>query len=167
MKKSLQKAWKVPENTTKIPFLNPVFFFFFCLQYSGFCYSSTKFAILCSSTLWCYNCYTKRSPVSDFTQIFKDATLQGKPMSMCDLSIFKHQYVIYYNLLSNSVFNTKIIYFYLFWCIYNYITQVKVHIKRYSTKDLPESDEGIAQWCRNRFIAKVCNLQCILFFVFL
>lgn len=42
---------------------------------------------------------------------------------------------------------------------FNNITQVKVHIKRYSMKDLPESDEGIAQWCRNRFIAKVCNLQ--------
>ncbi|GMI74261.1 lysophosphatidyl acyltransferase 2 [Hibiscus trionum] len=32
--------------------------------------------------------------------------------------------------------------------------KVNVHIKRYSTKDLPESDQGIAQWCRNRFIAK-------------
>ncbi|PPD88081.1 hypothetical protein GOBAR_DD14982 [Gossypium barbadense] len=32
--------------------------------------------------------------------------------------------------------------------------KVAVHIKRYSTKDLPESDQGIAQWCRNRFIAK-------------
>ncbi|XP_039048484.1 1-acyl-sn-glycerol-3-phosphate acyltransferase 2-like [Hibiscus syriacus] len=32
--------------------------------------------------------------------------------------------------------------------------KVKVHIKRYPTKDLPESDQGIAQWCRNRFLAK-------------
>ncbi|KAB2068233.1 hypothetical protein ES319_A08G017200v1 [Gossypium barbadense] len=32
--------------------------------------------------------------------------------------------------------------------------KVVVRIKRYSTKDLPESDQGIAQWCRNRFIAK-------------
>ncbi|KAK6235606.1 hypothetical protein SCA6_010943 [Theobroma cacao] len=32
--------------------------------------------------------------------------------------------------------------------------KIKVHIKRYSMKELPESDEGIAQWCRNRFIAK-------------
>ncbi|XWS52512.1 hypothetical protein CRYUN_Cryun11dG0076900 [Craigia yunnanensis] len=37
--------------------------------------------------------------------------------------------------------------------------KVKVHIKRYSTKDLPESDEGIAQWCRNRFIAKDALLE--------
>ncbi|KAK8977682.1 hypothetical protein V6N11_013465 [Hibiscus sabdariffa] len=32
--------------------------------------------------------------------------------------------------------------------------KVKVHIKRYSIKDLPESDQEIAQWCRSRFIAK-------------
>ncbi|XVF47400.1 hypothetical protein PTKIN_Ptkin03bG0106000 [Pterospermum kingtungense] len=38
-------------------------------------------------------------------------------------------------------------------------TKVKVHIKRYSTKELPESDEGIAQWCRNRFIAKDALLE--------
>lgn len=37
--------------------------------------------------------------------------------------------------------------------------KVKVHIKRYSMKDLPESDEGIAQWCRNRFIAKDALLE--------
>ncbi|XP_022753682.1 1-acyl-sn-glycerol-3-phosphate acyltransferase 2-like [Durio zibethinus] len=37
--------------------------------------------------------------------------------------------------------------------------KIKVHIKRYSTKDLPESDEGIAQWCRNRFIAKDALLE--------
>ncbi|XVF19261.1 hypothetical protein REPUB_Repub11eG0094700 [Reevesia pubescens] len=36
---------------------------------------------------------------------------------------------------------------------------VKVHIKRYSMKELPESDEGIAQWCRNRFIAKDALLE--------
>ncbi|OMO78001.1 putative 1-acylglycerol-3-phosphate acyltransferase [Corchorus olitorius] len=38
-------------------------------------------------------------------------------------------------------------------------SKVKVHIKRYSTKELPESDEGIAQWCRNRFIAKDAILE--------
>ncbi|KAK9015222.1 hypothetical protein V6N11_006339 [Hibiscus sabdariffa] len=32
--------------------------------------------------------------------------------------------------------------------------KVKVHIKRYSINDLPESDQGIAEWCRSRFIAK-------------
>ncbi|KAB2615426.1 hypothetical protein D8674_022014 [Pyrus ussuriensis x Pyrus communis] len=34
-------------------------------------------------------------------------------------------------------------------------TVVKVHVKRYSMTELPESDEGIAQWCRDRFVAKV------------
>ncbi|XP_050138371.1 1-acyl-sn-glycerol-3-phosphate acyltransferase PLS1-like [Malus sylvestris] len=33
-------------------------------------------------------------------------------------------------------------------------TVVKVHVKRYSMTELPESDEGIAQWCRDRFVAK-------------
>ncbi|CAB4278249.1 unnamed protein product [Prunus armeniaca] len=34
-------------------------------------------------------------------------------------------------------------------------TMVKIHIKRYSMKELPQSDEAIAQWCRDRFVAKV------------
>ncbi|KAK9153451.1 hypothetical protein Sjap_000931 [Stephania japonica] len=31
---------------------------------------------------------------------------------------------------------------------------VHVHIKRHSMKELPETDDGIAQWCRDVFIAK-------------
>ena len=30
-----------------------------------------------------------------------------------------------------------------------------VHIKCHSMKDLPESDDAIAQWCRDQFVAKV------------
>ncbi|XVE60017.1 hypothetical protein DITRI_Ditri05aG0093000 [Diplodiscus trichospermus] len=37
--------------------------------------------------------------------------------------------------------------------------KVKMHIKRYSMNELPESDESIAQWCRNRFIAKDALLE--------
>ncbi|XP_058223955.1 1-acyl-sn-glycerol-3-phosphate acyltransferase 2-like isoform X2 [Rhododendron vialii] len=32
---------------------------------------------------------------------------------------------------------------------------VKVYIKRYPVEELPKSDEGIAEWCRDRFVAKV------------
>ncbi|KAJ4971695.1 hypothetical protein NE237_004794 [Protea cynaroides] len=32
---------------------------------------------------------------------------------------------------------------------------VHVHIKRHLMKELPETDEGIAQWCRDKFVAKV------------
>ncbi|KAM7528935.1 hypothetical protein LguiB_032345 [Lonicera macranthoides] len=31
---------------------------------------------------------------------------------------------------------------------------VKVHIKRFSVEELPVSDEGVAKWCRDRFVAK-------------
>ncbi|PON91683.1 Phospholipid/glycerol acyltransferase [Trema orientale] len=31
---------------------------------------------------------------------------------------------------------------------------VNVHIKRHEMKDLPESDDAVAQWCRDRFVAK-------------
>ncbi|XP_077214399.1 1-acyl-sn-glycerol-3-phosphate acyltransferase PLS1-like [Tasmannia lanceolata] len=31
---------------------------------------------------------------------------------------------------------------------------VHVHLKRYSVKDLPETDDGVAQWCRDIFVAK-------------
>ncbi|TYJ20769.1 hypothetical protein E1A91_A08G019100v1 [Gossypium mustelinum] len=43
--------------------------------------------------------------------------------------------------------------------------KVVVRIKRYSTNDLPESDQGIAQWCRNRFIAKVTLIFAGIFLV--
>ncbi|KAF7152771.1 hypothetical protein RHSIM_Rhsim01G0191300 [Rhododendron simsii] len=32
---------------------------------------------------------------------------------------------------------------------------VKVYIKRYPVEELPKSDEGIAEWCRDRFVANV------------
>ncbi|KAI8573167.1 hypothetical protein RHMOL_Rhmol01G0257600 [Rhododendron molle] len=32
---------------------------------------------------------------------------------------------------------------------------VKVYIKRYPVEELPKSDEGIAEWCRDRFVTKV------------
>ncbi|XP_010524157.1 PREDICTED: 1-acyl-sn-glycerol-3-phosphate acyltransferase 2 [Tarenaya hassleriana] len=31
---------------------------------------------------------------------------------------------------------------------------VHVHIKRHLMKELPESDDGVAQWCRDQFVAK-------------
>ncbi|KAG6517608.1 hypothetical protein ZIOFF_021004 [Zingiber officinale] len=31
---------------------------------------------------------------------------------------------------------------------------VHVHIKRYAVTDLPETDDGLAQWCRDIFVAK-------------
>ncbi|GMH18721.1 hypothetical protein Nepgr_020562 [Nepenthes gracilis] len=33
-------------------------------------------------------------------------------------------------------------------------SEIHVHIKRYSMKDLPESDDEVAQWCRDIFVAK-------------
>lgn len=30
-----------------------------------------------------------------------------------------------------------------------------VHIKRHLMKELPETDEAVAQWCRDIFVAKV------------
>ncbi|KAK9125964.1 hypothetical protein Scep_014810 [Stephania cephalantha] len=35
---------------------------------------------------------------------------------------------------------------------------VHVHIKRHSMKELPETDDGVAQWCRDVFIAKACTM---------
>lgn len=32
--------------------------------------------------------------------------------------------------------------------------QVHVHIKRYAVADLPETDDGLGQWCRDVFVAK-------------
>lgn len=34
--------------------------------------------------------------------------------------------------------------------------QVHVHIKRHMMSELPESDDAIAQWCKDIFVAKVC-----------
>lgn len=34
-------------------------------------------------------------------------------------------------------------------------TQVKVQIKRQKMVELPETDDGIAQWCKDTFVAKV------------
>ncbi|KAJ6895753.1 1-acyl-sn-glycerol-3-phosphate acyltransferase PLS1-like [Populus alba x Populus x berolinensis] len=36
---------------------------------------------------------------------------------------------------------------------------VHFHIKRYATKGLPESDEGVAQWCKDRFVVKDALLE--------
>ncbi|KAJ6905235.1 1-acyl-sn-glycerol-3-phosphate acyltransferase PLS1-like [Populus alba x Populus x berolinensis] len=36
---------------------------------------------------------------------------------------------------------------------------VHFHIKRYATKGLPESDEGVAQWCKDRFVVKDAMLE--------
>ncbi|KAL0383577.1 UNVERIFIED_CONTAM: 1-acyl-sn-glycerol-3-phosphate acyltransferase 2 [Sesamum calycinum] len=33
-------------------------------------------------------------------------------------------------------------------------TKVHVHLKRHLMKDLPETDEAVAQWCRDAFVAK-------------
>lgn len=34
-------------------------------------------------------------------------------------------------------------------------TQVHVHMKRHAMSELPETDDGVAQWCRDIFVAKV------------
>uniref|UniRef100_A0A6N2LD04 1-acylglycerol-3-phosphate O-acyltransferase n=1 Tax=Salix viminalis TaxID=40686 RepID=A0A6N2LD04_SALVM len=36
---------------------------------------------------------------------------------------------------------------------------VHFHIKRYAMNELPQSDEGIAQWCKDRFVAKDAMLD--------
>lgn len=30
-----------------------------------------------------------------------------------------------------------------------------MHLKRHLMRDLPESDDAVAQWCRDAFVAKV------------
>ena len=34
-----------------------------------------------------------------------------------------------------------------------------MHIKRHSMKELPETEDAIAQWCRDMFVAKVQNIK--------
>lgn len=41
------------------------------------------------------------------------------------------------------------------YCVLLTLLQVDVRVKRYLTKDLPETDEGVAQWCRDLFTDKV------------
>lgn len=36
-----------------------------------------------------------------------------------------------------------------------FFPQVHVHIKRHLMKELPDTDEAVAQWCRDIFVAKV------------
>jgi len=36
---------------------------------------------------------------------------------------------------------------------------VKVQIKRQKMADLPETDDGIAQWCKDAFVAKVSQIS--------
>ncbi|XP_040993674.1 1-acyl-sn-glycerol-3-phosphate acyltransferase PLS1-like [Juglans microcarpa x Juglans regia] len=38
-------------------------------------------------------------------------------------------------------------------------SEVKIYIKRYSMKELPESDGDIAQWCKDRFVEKDAMLE--------
>jgi hypothetical protein len=40
------------------------------------------------------------------------------------------------------------------------LLQMHVHIKRHLMKDLPETDEAVAQWCRDIFVAKVHTNPC-------
>lgn len=38
------------------------------------------------------------------------------------------------------------------------LLQVHVHIKRHVMRDLPETDEAVAQWCKDIFVAKVTTI---------
>lgn len=40
-----------------------------------------------------------------------------------------------------------------------YMMQVHVHIKRHLMKELPESDDAVAQWCKDLFVAKVHSVE--------
>lgn len=40
----------------------------------------------------------------------------------------------------------------------SFLLQVHVKVKRYLMKDLPETDEAVAQWCKDLFVAKVQTL---------
>lgn len=42
------------------------------------------------------------------------------------------------------------------------LLQVHVHLKRHLMKELPEAEDDVAQWCRDIFVAKVCNIQLVL-----
>lgn len=33
--------------------------------------------------------------------------------------------------------------------------QVHVHLRRHLMKELPETDDAVAQWCRDQFVVKV------------
>ncbi|RRT45567.1 hypothetical protein BHE74_00018495 [Ensete ventricosum] len=41
--------------------------------------------------------------------------------------------------------------------------EVYVHIKRHAMTDLPETDGGVAQWCKDIFVAKACILSHMLY----
>jgi hypothetical protein len=47
------------------------------------------------------------------------------------------------------------------------LLQMHVHIKRHLMKDLPETDEAVAQWCRDIFTAKVPTNPCFKFCIHL
>lgn len=38
------------------------------------------------------------------------------------------------------------------------LLQVHVHIKRHVMNELPETDEAVAQWCKDIFVAKVVTI---------
>lgn len=41
--------------------------------------------------------------------------------------------------------------------LYMTLLQVHVHLKRHSMKELPETDDAVAQWCKDIFVAKVIH----------
>ena len=43
------------------------------------------------------------------------------------------------------------------------LLQVHLHIKRHLMKDLPESEDDIAQWCKDIFVEKVVILKFVLY----
>ena len=43
-------------------------------------------------------------------------------------------------------------------------TQVHVHMKRHAMSDLPETDDEVAQWCKDIFMAKVLEIEFLLSF---
>lgn len=36
-----------------------------------------------------------------------------------------------------------------------------VHLKRHLMKELPETDDAVAQWCRDMFVAKVSIIEIV------
>eukprot|EP00211_Chloroparvula_japonica_P005342 CAMPEP_0119122180 /NCGR_PEP_ID=MMETSP1310-20130426/2506_1 /TAXON_ID=464262 /ORGANISM="Genus nov. species nov., Strain RCC2339" /LENGTH=360 /DNA_ID=CAMNT_0007111799 /DNA_START=49 /DNA_END=1128 /DNA_ORIENTATION=+ len=40
------------------------------------------------------------------------------------------------------------------WLFGHYPTDIYIHVERHALEDLPETDEGLAQWCQERFAAK-------------
>lgn len=45
------------------------------------------------------------------------------------------------------------------------IEQVHIRIKRYSMTELPQTDDGVAQWCKDLYVEKACILFTLCKFV--